>query len=43
MLPPHITVKQRKEFVTSLLKGDPEAGRIIKQVYSQLTEKYNVE
>jgi pyruvate dehydrogenase (quinone) len=43
MLPPHITMKQRKEFVTSLLKGDPEAGRIIKQVYSQLTEKYNVE
>jgi pyruvate dehydrogenase (quinone) len=43
ILPPHITMKQRKEFVTSLLKGDPEAGRIIKQVYSQLFEKYKVD
>ena len=43
MLPPHITMKQRKEFLTSLLKGDPEAGRIIKQVYSQLTEKYKID
>ncbi len=43
MLPPHITMKQRKEFITSLLKGDPEAGRIIKQVYSQLTEKYKID
>jgi pyruvate dehydrogenase (quinone) len=30
-LPPHITVEQAKNFMSSLLKGDPEEGGVIRQ------------
>ena len=30
-LPPHITLQQAKNFATSLLKGDPDEGGILKQ------------
>jgi pyruvate dehydrogenase (quinone) len=37
ILPPHMTASQMKKFFTALLKGDPEAGDIIRQVYRQVT------
>jgi pyruvate dehydrogenase (quinone) len=37
-LPPHITLKQAKEFTTSLLKGDPEEGGIIRQAAKQVIQ-----
>jgi cellobiose-specific phosphotransferase system component IIC len=37
ILPPHMTATQMKNFVAALLKGDPEAGDIIRQVYRQVT------
>jgi pyruvate dehydrogenase (quinone) len=37
ILPPHMTTSQMKKFFTALLKGDPEAGDIIRQVYRQVT------
>ena len=30
-LPPHITVEQAKNLATALAKGDPAAGRIVRQ------------
>ena len=30
-LPPHITIEQAKNFMTSLLKGDPEEKGVIRQ------------
>jgi pyruvate dehydrogenase (quinone) len=35
-LPPHITLKQARAFGMSLLKGDPEAGGVIKQTLRQI-------
>lgn len=37
-LPPHITLKQAKEFTKSILKGDPEEGGIIKQAAKQMIQ-----
>ena len=33
-LPPHITIEQAKALTSALLKGDPNAGRIIRQSFS---------
>jgi pyruvate dehydrogenase (quinone) len=35
-LPPHISLKQAKGFTSTMLKGDPEAGGIIKNTARQL-------
>jgi pyruvate dehydrogenase (quinone) len=35
-LPPHISLEQAKEFTSTMLKGDPEAGGIIKNTARQL-------
>jgi len=37
-LPPHITLEQAKNFATSLLKGDPEEGGILKQAVKGMVE-----
>ncbi|HMB96809.1 MAG TPA: hypothetical protein VKK61_12275 [Tepidisphaeraceae bacterium] len=36
MLPPHISLKQAKNFAASLLKRDPEEGGIIKQTVKEM-------
>jgi pyruvate dehydrogenase (quinone) len=36
ILPPHMSAPQIKKFFTALLKGDPEAGDIVKQIYQQV-------
>src|SRR5205823_5666696 len=37
-LPPHITLEQAKNFATSLLKGDPDEGGILKQAVKGMVE-----
>ena len=39
-LPPHINMEQAKGFLSSIVKGDPEAFRMIKQSMKQLTAKF---
>ena len=39
-LPPHITLKQAKNFATSLLKGDPEEAGIVKQAVKGMVESF---
>src|SRR5579862_9197218 len=39
-LPPHITVEQATALSSALLKGDPSAGRIIKQSFKQKVEEF---
>jgi pyruvate dehydrogenase (quinone) len=39
-LPPHITLKQAKEFTSSILKGDVNAWDMIKQTYKEVIENY---
>ena len=34
-LPPHITFEQASNFVKSVLKGDPERGRVLKGAFQQ--------
>lgn len=38
-LPPHINFEQTKSFMSSILKGDPDAFRMIKQSIKQMTAK----
>jgi pyruvate dehydrogenase (quinone) len=38
-LPPHITFEQAKNYVSALLKGDPEGVGIIKQTIKGMKEK----
>jgi pyruvate dehydrogenase (quinone) len=38
-LPPHITLKQAKNFAESLIKGDPDEGGIIKQAVKGMMER----
>ena len=35
-LPPHISVKQARQFAGSLLKGDPDAPGVIRQTARQV-------
>lgn len=39
-LPPHITLKQARNFATSLLKGDPEEAGIVKQAVKGMVESF---
>jgi pyruvate dehydrogenase (quinone) len=39
-LPPHITLAQAKALASALRKGDPDAGRIIKQSFRQKIEEF---
>ncbi|MGH8503757.1 MAG: thiamine pyrophosphate-requiring protein [Gammaproteobacteria bacterium] len=37
-LPPHITLEQARHYMSSLLKGDPHAGGIVKQSAKEIAE-----
>ena len=39
-LPPHITIEQAKALTAALRKGDPHAGRILKQSFKQKIEEF---
>ena len=39
-LPPHISFDQARKFATSLLKGDPEAKKDVKQSLKGMASKY---
>jgi pyruvate dehydrogenase (quinone) len=39
-LPPHITVQQAKQFMRSMVKGDPDAGDVIRRSFRDLVESY---
>ncbi len=39
-LPPHITIEQAKALTSALLSGDPDAGRIVKQSFSQKLQEF---
>ena len=39
-LPPHITVQQARRFATSMIKGDPDAGDVIRRSFRDLVESY---
>ncbi len=39
-LPPHITIEQAKALSSALLAGDPDAGRIVKQSFSQKVQEF---
>jgi pyruvate dehydrogenase (quinone) len=39
-LPPHITIEQAKALTSALLKGDPDAGRIMQQSFRQKVEEF---
>ena len=39
-LPPHITVKQAKNYVQSIVKGDPEGRRMIRQSFKDMIESW---
>jgi pyruvate dehydrogenase (quinone) len=39
-LPPHITIEQAKALTSALMSGDPDAGRIIKQSFSQKLQEF---
>jgi pyruvate dehydrogenase (quinone) len=39
-LPPHITLEQAKALSSALLSGDPNAGRIVKQSFSQKLQEF---
>lgn len=39
-LPPHITVEQAKNFVVSMLKGDPQSRSMIRQAFKDMLVSY---
>ncbi len=39
-LPPHITLQQAKQFMRSMVKGDPDAGDVIRRSFRDLVESY---
>lgn len=39
-LPPHITLKQAKDFTSSILKGDVNAWDMIKATYKEVVENF---
>jgi pyruvate dehydrogenase (quinone) len=39
-LPPHITIEQAKALSSALLSGDPDAGRIVRQSFSQKLQEF---
>jgi len=40
LLPPHVSVSQAKGFFTSLLKGDSDAGEMIKQTWKEVKTNF---
>lgn len=39
-LPPHISFKQAKDFVSAIVKGDVDASEMIKQTYKEVIDNY---
>ncbi len=39
-LPPHITLHQAREFMESMVKGDPDRGDVIRRSFRDLAERY---
>ena len=39
-LPPHITLEEARKFTSTLIKGDPNEGGIIRQSARELIERY---
>ena len=39
-LPPHITWTQARHFMTSILRGDPAAGRMMAQSMKEIAEEF---
>jgi pyruvate dehydrogenase (quinone) len=39
-LPPHITLQQARHFMASMIKGDPDAGDVIRRSFRDLIESY---
>ncbi|HZL13157.1 MAG TPA: thiamine pyrophosphate-requiring protein [Verrucomicrobiae bacterium] len=39
-LPPHITLEQARHFMSSVLKGDPERGGMIRQSFKEMAETF---
>jgi pyruvate dehydrogenase (quinone) len=39
-LPPHITIEQAKALSSALLSGDPDAGRIVRQSFTQKMQEF---
>jgi pyruvate dehydrogenase (quinone) len=39
-LPPHITFEQAKQFAASMVRGDPDAGDVIRRSFRDLVESY---
>jgi len=39
-LPPHINLKQAKDFVSAIVKGDINAWDMIKQTYKEVVDNY---
>ena len=39
-LPPHITLHQAAQFMRSMVKGDPDAGNVIRRSFRDLVESY---
>jgi pyruvate dehydrogenase (quinone) len=39
-LPPHITLKQAKDFTSSILKGDVNAWDMIRETYKEVVENF---
>lgn len=40
MLPPHVSLKQTKAFLSAIVKGDPNAWDVIKQSVKEVSEEY---
>jgi pyruvate dehydrogenase (quinone) len=39
-LPPHVTLKEARAFVSSMVKGDPSAGHVIADTARQVLGKF---
>jgi pyruvate dehydrogenase (quinone) len=39
-LPPHITLEEAKQFMSAVLRGDPDRGAFIKQSFKQKVEEF---
>jgi pyruvate dehydrogenase (quinone) len=39
-LPPHITMKEAQHLLKSILHGDPNRGRFIRQSFKDVVEEY---
>ena len=39
-LPPHVTLKEARAFITSIAKGDPSAGHVLADTARQVLGKF---